>query len=218
MENCWKIIGVWGHKMPRCRELEKVIHCRNCETFIRAGRRLLDRDIDDEYRREWTDIIAAPKEREIVGTFSVVVFRVGKEWLALRTRIFAEIVESARFHSIPHHKSHVLMGIVNIHGEIQLCVSLKSLLGIDDNVREKEERKIPKRMMVINDGGDQWVFPVDEVCGIYPLQPGMLENIPVTVSKTAATYSRGIFQWNNTDIAFLDDERLLYGLARSIKI
>jgi chemotaxis signal transduction protein len=58
---------------------------------------------------------------------------------------------------------------------------------------------------------------VDEVYGIYPLHPGLLENIPVTVSKTASTYSRGIFQWNNSDVAFLDDERLLYGLARSIK-
>ncbi len=215
MENCWKIIGVWGRETPRCPELEKVIHCRNCEIFIRAGRRLLDRDIDDEYRREWTEIIAAAKEQEIVGTFSVVIFRVGKELLALRTQLFAEIVESARFHSIPHHKSPVLKGIINVHGEIQLCVCLRTLLGINEKITE--ERKIPKRMMVINDGADQWVFPVDEVYGIYPLHPGLLENIPVTVSKTASTYSRGIFQWNNSDVAFLDDERLLYGLARSIK-
>lgn len=214
MKNCWKTIGVWGHEKPRCIKLEKTIHCRNCDIFIRAGRKLLDHDIDEEYRKEWTQIIASDKDEEIIGMISVVIFRIGKEWLALRTQLFAEIVESAKFHRIPHHKSPVLMGIVNVHGEIQLCVSLKTLLGIDN----EGEQKISKRMMVINDGADQWVFPVDEVYGIYPIHPSMLENIPVTVSKAASTYSRGIFQWNNTDVAFLDDEQLLYGLARSIKI
>jgi chemotaxis-related protein WspD len=215
MDNCWKHIGVWGSETPRCPELEKVIHCRNCDVFIQAVRSLLDRDVDETYRKEQTDIISAAKEEEISGTFSVIIFRVGKEWLALRTRIFAEIIESARFHSLPHHKSPVLKGVVNVHGEIQLCVSLRSLLGSEESGGKLS--KLPKRMMVINDGSDKWAFPVDEVYGIYQLHPERLENIPVTVSKAASTFSRGIFQWNKTDVSFLDEERLMYGLARSIK-
>jgi chemotaxis-related protein WspD len=221
-EKCWKIEGVWGHKRPRCSELDRVIHCRNCEIFVQAGRRLLDHEIDEKYQQEWTDIIAAPKEEEVAGTFSVVIFRIGKEWLALKTQVFAEIIESAKFHTLPLRKSRILLGVINVHGEIQLCVSLQTLLGIE--AEDRKHRQLPRRLMVINDGSDQWVFPVDEVYGIYPLHPVVLENIPVMLGKSPSAYSRGIFRWKKkdtdkmlTDVAFLDDERLLYGLARNIK-
>lgn len=215
-ENCWKHIGVWGNEKPRCIELQKVIHCRNCEVFIRFGRKLLDHDIDEAYQQAWTEIVSAPKEEEMSGTFSVVVFRIGREWLSLRTQVFAEIIESAKFHSLPLRKSKILLGIINVHGEIQLCVSLQTLLGIEADTQE-EHRSLPRRLMVINDNNDQWVFPVDEVYGIYPLHPVMLENVPVMVGKASSTYSKGIFKWKENDVAFLDDERLLYGLARNIK-
>ena len=40
---CWRRIGVWGSERPRCIELEKVVHCRNCAVFAQAAREVFER-------------------------------------------------------------------------------------------------------------------------------------------------------------------------------
>lgn len=216
-EYCWKRIGVWGREQPRCKLLEETIHCRNCDVFSRAGRKLLERELSPEYMEEWTEIMAAKKEDDLPGTISVVIFRIEEEWIALRTQLFVEIVDPDRLHShiLPHRRNPVLMGIINVHGDIQLCVSLKDLLGIEDNISEKEERKIYKRMMVISGGSHKWVFPVNEIHGIHRIHPSMFKNVPVTVAKAQSSFTRNIFKWKKKHVAFLDDELLLYSLTRS---
>lgn len=218
-ENCWKTIGVWGREHPRCELLNETIHCRNCEIFRRAGRKLLERELPPEYREEWTDVMSAKKDEDLPGTMSVVIFRIEEEWIALRTQLFDEIIDPDRLHShiLPHRKNPVLQGVINVHGDIQLCVSLKELLGIEDNVAKKKERRIYKRMMVISSGGHKWVFPVNEIHGIHRIHPSMFQNVPVTVAKAQSSFTRNIFKWNDRHVAFLDDELLLYSLTRSVQ-
>lgn len=217
--DCWKRIGVWGNEKPRCSRLEEVIHCRNCEIFTQAGRNLLERSLPEKYQKEWTEVMSARKEEDIPGTVSVIIFRIEEEWLALRTRVLAEVIdpENLYSHSLPHRRNPVLMGIINVHGEIQLCVSLKSLLGIENSPREKQARKANKRMVVVNSNSGQWVFPVDEILGIYRIHPGTFQNVPVTVAKAQSTFTKGIFNWEDRHVAFLDDDLLLYALVRNMQ-
>jgi chemotaxis-related protein WspD len=216
-ENCWKRIGVWGKETPRCAELKRVIHCRNCEVFTQSGRNLLERDLPEEYKEEWTQILVEKKE-EFPGTLSVVIFRIQKEWLGLPASLFAEIIEPGTVHSLPHSKNQALMGVINVHGEIQLCVSLQRLLGLETEEPQKDEgRERYKRMMVVNKDGNQWVFPVDEIHGIHHVRPDRFQNVPVTVAKAKSTFTKGIFKWDDKYVAFLDDELLLYTLARSMQ-
>lgn len=221
MENCWKRIGVWGQEEPRCPRLKDVIHCRNCEIYTQAGRNLLERELPEDYKEEWTDVLAAKKKEELVGTVSVVIFRIEGEWLALSTQLLEEIIDAEHVnklvHALPHRDNPVLTGIINVHGEIRLCVSMKELLGLEDEQpKGHEERTIYKRMMVINKEGNQWVFPVDEILGIHRVHPQMFQNVPVTVSKAKSTFTKDLFRWNNNYVAFLDDELLLYKLTKSV--
>lgn len=219
MENCWKRVGVWGKERPRCPVLEQMIHCRNCEVFTRAGRNLLERELPDEYRNEWTDLMAAKKDEDIPGTVSAVIFRIEEEWLAMRTQVFAEVIdpENIRAHSLPHRKNPILTGVINVHGEIQLCVSLKEMLGIEESSVERKDRKSSRRMIVINSDKGQWVFPADEIEGIHRVHPGAFQNVPVTVAKSQSTFTKGIFRWKNRNTAFLDDELLIYSLIRNVQ-
>ncbi|MDM8550475.1 chemotaxis protein CheW [Desulfobacterales bacterium HSG2] len=234
-EGCWKTIGVWGSEEPRCPALERVIHCRNCDIFTQAGRKLLERDLPEEYKNEWTDVMAAEKEEDLPGTISVVIFRIEEEWLALPTQVLAEIIdpENLRSHSLPHRNNPILIGIINVHGEIQVCVSIRELLDIESvseepapdvfpikdvgNRYQGADRKILKRMIVVNSEGGQWVFPVNEIYGIHRIHPKTFENVPVTVAKAQSTYTKGIFDWQGKHVALLDHDLLLYSLLKNIQ-
>jgi chemotaxis-related protein WspD len=216
IQNCWKRIGVWGTEQPRCERLETVIHCRNCEVFTQAGRSLLERELPEGYVREWTEVFAAKKQEEPAGAISLLIFRIGPEWLALPALLFAEIVEPAPAHKVPHRRNPALLGVVNVHGEVQLCVSLRHLLGIQDDPQAQSAYAY-RRMVVLQRGGRRWVFPADEIHGIQRISPTLLQPPPVTVSKSGAGFSRGIFVWEGRHVALLDDELVLYRLSRSVQ-
>lgn len=214
---CWKQIGVWGKDEPTCPELQEVIHCRNCEVFTRAGRNLLERELPEDYQDQWGQVLLAKKEEEPEGSIPVVIFRVEGEWMAIPARLFAEITEMRKPHTLPHRKSPVLMGVVNVHGEVHLCISLKQLMGLEEQEgKEAQGGRSRERMMVVNKDGDFWVFPVREVHGIQHLHPSMFQNVPVTVSKSRSAFTRAIFRWQNRHVALLDDELLFYSLKKSI--
>ncbi len=222
MENCWKHIGVWGQdERLTCPELARVIHCRNCEVFTRAGRTLFERAIPQGYKETWTDVLALEKEEELPGTVSVVIFRIEGEWLALSTHVFEEIINVEQMdsvvHHVPHRKNPVLIGVINVHGEIWLCVSLQELLGLEHFHRQEKENMLYKRMMVIQKDGERWVFPVDEIHGIYRIHPNTFQNVPVTIAKSKSTFTKSIFQWDKKQVAFLDDDMLLHNLGKSVK-
>lgn len=221
-ENCWKHIGVWGgEERLSCPELAKVIHCRNCDVFMRAGRTLLERDLPQDYTREWTEALASKKEEELPGTVSVVIFRLEHEWLALSTQLFEEIIDveqgQSLLHTIPHRKNPALLGLINVHGEIRLCVSLKDLLKLEKAEELPERITLHQRMIVIQRNGEQWVFPVDEIQGISRIHPKNFQNVPVTVAKAKTTFTHMIFEWKQHQVALLDEERLLHTLTRSVQ-
>ncbi|MBC8419393.1 MAG: chemotaxis protein CheW [Desulfobacterales bacterium] len=217
-DRCWKRIGVWGKEEPRCPELKQVIHCRNCDLFTQAGRNLLERDLPDEYMNEWGQVLLEKKGEEPIGMFPVVTFRIEGEWLALPAQLFAEIIDMVSIHSLPHRKRQVLQGVVNVHGEIHICVSLEHLIGLEkEEEGEEEVKRVHERMMVVSKDGDQWVFAVKEVHGIHHVHPSLFQNVPVTIAKSKSAFTKGIFTWQDKHVALLDDEILFYTLKRSIQ-
>ena len=124
---CWNRIGVKGDRS--CPELPKVIHCRNCPVFAEAGEHLYDRPPPAGYSDEWANRIAGPGQSVGGRTLPVVVFRVGSEWLALDVGLAVEVAPVRTIRRVPHQTDEVLVGLVNIRGELQLAVSLQRLLG-----------------------------------------------------------------------------------------
>src|SRR5690349_21072075 len=114
--DCWNSIGTQGNSS--CAELEKVIHCRNCAIYSRAALQLLNRPLPEGYRREWTEHLARPSDLARGARTSTVVFRLHGQWFALPTYLLQEVAEQRAVHSIPHRRQGVLLGLVNIRGEL----------------------------------------------------------------------------------------------------
>jgi chemotaxis-related protein WspD len=218
IENCWKRIGVWGEEeRSTCPVLDRVIHCRNCEVFTQAGRNLLERNLPRQYEEDWTQVFAEKKEEELPGTVSVVIFRIAEQWFALSAQLLEEVITLQPLHTVPHRTNPVLMGVINVHGEIHLCVSLKNILEVEDETDRPQKQSSHKRMIVVNKDHNRWVFPVDEIYGIHRIHPRTFENVPVTVAKAKTKFTKNLFKWEGTSVALLDDELLLYRLTRSVQ-
>jgi chemotaxis-related protein WspD len=215
---CWSLIGIWGN--ADCPRLAEMIHCRNCPEYSIQGQQLLDRDAPPGYVAEWTAILAEPKKTVSVDTVSVVVFRLADEWFALDVNVFQEIAASRVIRRLPHLTSTVLLGLVNIQGELLLTGSLDVLFGLAPRNRPSGDlntQQLTRRFMVTSNNGKRWVFPVDEVFGLHRLLRSSLEDIPVTLSRSLAAYSQGLFELEDRRVALLDTDMVFNALQRSIR-
>ena len=210
VDPCWVQIGVYGQS--NCPELSKFIHCRNCPVYSAAGIRLLDRPLPQDYRREWSAHFANEEKRSLRARSSAVVFRIASEWLALPTEAFQEVAENRRIHSLPHRRSGVVLGLVNVRGELLICVGLDRLIGIDMRAAKAENESATqsrrRRLLVVGWENSRLVFPVDEIEGVYRFQTKELKEPPATVTKSNLSYTRGLLLRNQKTIGLLDAESL----------
>lgn len=212
LDHCWQIIGVSGDRS--CSQLVDLVHCRNCLVYANAGRSLLEREVPAGYLTEWSNSLATTTH-QVSGNLAVMIFRIGREWLALAASLLKEVTPLAPIHTLPHRSNHILKGLVNIRGELQLCVSLGNLLGLEPNLSDPERNyTIYQRMIVVEKEGNRWVFAVDEIEGIHRIDRADLKNLPATLSHAKETYTQGILHWQQRYVGYLDDELLFYTLNR----
>lgn len=218
VESCWNSIGVLGsaNDSGTCPKLTEMIHCRNCPVFIDAGNSLLNCPLPGGYMEEWTEIIGREKDSLAKNNISIIIFRIGKEYLALRSAIFREIVNPRKIHKVPHRSDDVFLGMTNIRGELQLCFSLKALIGESANGETASVEDASAKMLVIQNGGKCWVFPVDQVLGVLRCNDSLAQNVPVTVSKSSGTFTQKVLHHDRREIGLLDDELLIFSLQRKI--
>jgi chemotaxis-related protein WspD len=215
--DCWNAIGVLGN--ATCPELPRVVHCRNCPIYAAAGRQLLERKPAEAYLREWTDVLT--REQEEVGsadTLSVLIFRLDTVWLALPTQVCKEVTEMRPIHTLPHRSGRILRGLVNIRGEILLCVSLGHLLGLAP-AQEPDETKRQEtctRLVVMEKARDCWVFLADEIHGLHYFHPRALQPVPATADTARPAYTGGTLVWCDKSVGYLDPELLFTALHREV--
>jgi chemotaxis-related protein WspD len=204
---CWSEIGVFSAGAPSCPLLEKVVHCQNCEVYSAAGRTLFEREAPGEYAQEWTRGLRLGKPTEQGDSLSLLVFRLGAEWLALTTTTLAEVSDVKAIHSLPHRTDSVLLGLVNVRGRLLLCISLAELLGVDQHAKEapRAASLAYRRMIVVRSGSDRWAFPVDEIDGVRRFRPRHLREPPVTVAKGLAHFTSSVVEF--TEDVLLASER-----------
>jgi chemotaxis-related protein WspD len=227
--DCWNRIGVNGDRS--CPELTTVGHCHNCPVFAAAGRRFLDAPPPPGYREEWAARLAPPLEESDTDLRSVLIFRLGEEWLALPVGVLVEVTGPRPVHRVPH-RGGLLAGLVNIRGELHLCVRLGQLLGLTTPAETKghppEEpgpagapaeagRAGPTRMLVVRRDSDSWVFPVDEVDQVQRFPARELKPAPATLARALAKLSRGVFFWGERAIGYLDDATLFQTVRARVR-
>ncbi|MEM6404869.1 MAG: chemotaxis protein CheW, partial [Cyanobacteria bacterium P01_D01_bin.116] len=104
----------------------------------------------------------------------------------------------------------ILRGLVNIRGELHLCISLNNLLNlkVGDINNQSINPVVYSRMLLIQKTGKAWVFAVDEVYGIHRFDSAELRNSPKNMVQIHETFSKGFFQWKEHSVSYLDDELL----------
>jgi chemotaxis-related protein WspD len=212
IRDCWNSKGVAGDRS--CGELAQFIHCRNCPVYSGAAVRLLNRALPADYQRERTDHFAEPKKLVGLGRISVVIFRIGPEWLALPTPLFQEVAERRPRHSLPHRRHGIVLGLVNIRGELVICVSASRLLGLEPEAGEHHPGC--DRLLVANWNGHRLAFPVDEVRGIHRYHPHELKAVPATLARAAQSYTQGVLAWGDKSVGRLNEELFFSALNRSL--
>lgn len=222
-DGCWHRIGVTGDRS--CPELERHVHCRNCPVFTAAARGFFERPAPAGYLAEWSSWLTdgspdAPAPRgESAGDdddegavarregTSVLIFRLGVEALAFRTRAVAEVTAPRPVHRVPHRSGRLLAGLVHLQGRAQLCVSLHGLLGI-------ELPGPPQRLVVLRDRrrAETWAFGADEVTGIRRVPRDQWGPVPSTLANPAVGFSEAVLTWDGRAIGLLDERRVFDGL------
>ena len=213
VNDCWNKIGVRGD--GSCPELARYVHCRNCPVYFAGAMALLDRPAPSDYLAEWTNHFAEPKQAKESATHSAMIFRIGAEWLALPTQVVSEVTNALTIHSLPHRRSGVVIGLANVRGELVVCASLAHVLAVGAAAEIKPHTQ-HARLLVIRREGVRMVCPVDEVHGIHRFQSRELQEVPTTIVKAAASYSKAILSWDKHSVGLLDEERLFSMLKRSI--
>jgi chemotaxis-related protein WspD len=214
VHTCWNETGVYGN--ASCGDLKKFNHCRNCPVYSAAAVQLLDRPLLPEYRREWTERFCQPRQVTAPPKASGLVFRIHVEWLAMPTEALQEVAEHRPIHSLPHRRQGSVLGLVNIRGELLICVSLGHVLGLEQTPPAHTLRRACGRLLVTNWDGHRLVLAADEVQGIHRFQLSGLQEPPATLVKSRHSYTQGLLTWQGRTVGFLDAERLFAALNRSL--
>jgi chemotaxis-related protein WspD len=204
IDACWNRIGIQGDKS--CVELPQHSHCRNCPRFSQAAALLLDRDLPVDH-----DALPVARTGEEAGHGrgeSLMVFRLGAEWFALPTLVLDEIILLRTIHSLPHRGHPGLLGLVNVRGELVICVSMAQLLIGALPTAEHG------RLIVARHDKRRLAFPVDEVRHVRYHDAGQLQPVPVTLARSAQAYTRGLLTWEGAQVGRLDEDLVFAAMER----
>ncbi|WP_374443192.1 chemotaxis protein CheW [Pseudomonas panipatensis] len=208
LDDCWNRIGVRGDKS--CARLAEHVRCLNCPVFAAAATRLLDRYVLGDEAAEATSVEPA-EAVEALGE-AHLLFRLGAEWLALRTLALVEVAPACPVHSLPHPRSPALLGVANVHGTLVACLSLAELLGLAPAAAPEEGGRRVPRMLILAAAGGPIVAPVDEVDGIHPLNPARERSLQAGSSR----FTQDVLLWRSRSVRLLDHQALLAAATRSL--
>jgi chemotaxis-related protein WspD len=216
---CWNRIGVQGDRT--CPQLEQFIHCRNCPVFAAGAQGFFERPAPEGYLADWAGWLASSAEPETRGAdlandegavisgevVSVLIFRLGEEWLAFRAQVVAEVTLPRPLHRVPGRSNNVFLGLVNLDGQIQLCVSLHALLGITASAA------MP-RLVVLRDQdrAETWTFAADQVLKVQRVPRSRWRSPPTTLVNPAVGFSEAVLSQSDRSIGLLDEQRIFKSL------
>jgi chemotaxis-related protein WspD len=143
---------------------------------------------------------------------SVLIFRLGEEWLAFPTKAVAEVTTPRPVHMIPHRSNTVLTGIVSLQGQNQLFVSLHGLLGATAT------SPTSPRLVVLRDAdrAETWAFAADDVVGVRRVPRSQWRTVPSTLINPAVGFSQAVLSWDGRTVGLLDEQRVFTAL-RSLR-
>lgn len=216
LADCWNQIGVAGDQS--CPKLVQHIHCRNCEVYAGAARRNLQRPVTDDYREHWAGHFRQVQSQRVADDSAALVFRIGREWLALPATMIDSVAPEVPGHRLPHRSGAGLLGIVNVGGKLLPLVSLATLLGIDDSDAPKAGgRHTFARLVVVQSENQTFALPVADLHGIVRYAASTLGLPAATINKGMVRYLTGVLTRDELHIGVLDAALLGHQMARLLR-
>jgi chemotaxis-related protein WspD len=210
--DCYKRIGVQGDRS--CPELREHSHCRNCPVYAAIARGFFDREPPGDHggssAHRSSESAAGAAELE-----SWLIFRAGVEWLALPTPMLDEVARVPLVRSLPHRRGGAVLGLVNVRGELVVCVSLLQVLGAEAARSDADRARSQQRLLVLRRGASRFAAPVDEVHGTRRIGESELMPPPATIGRSRRAFTRRVLPWADKTVGCLDHEALFSALEQS---
>lgn len=190
----------------------------NHKTFLSSGtrlntERLLDRPLPEGALEEAARLLATPERATSRDTASLFVFRLGGEWFGLPCGIIEEITDYRKAHSLPHRRSALVEGMVNIRGRLVVCVSLAQLLGVAEAAPGTPS--LP-RLVVLQREERQLAMAVAHAHGVETYDPAAVIPPPATLDMAARTFTTGMISLCGLTVARLDADLLFAKLTEEL--
>jgi chemotaxis-related protein WspD len=197
---------------------------REAAAAAQTARDLLDRPLPPGYREEWarhfarSDRGVAAQDTTSEDSKTVMIFRLGEEWLALPTGILHDVVEPKPIRSLPHRRDAIVLGLVNIRGELLLCVSLHALLHIEQDKSTPHAARADslRRLVVMGRKDRRLAFVADEMHGVRRYDRSAALAVPATISLAASAFTTSMLNWEGRSVGCLDETLVLDMLDRSL--
>ncbi len=204
-EHCWRKIGVQGGDHS-CERLIEVLHCRNCPVYAAAARRLLDRESPLEVDDGLQDL------RRGASASTALVFRLGQQWLGLPPALVAEVAANPPVRRLAHRTDGRIEGVVNVRGELRLCVSLVELLGLG----RRGNAPPSARLVLVEDDSGPLAFRCDEMRGLLPYTEDGIEAPPDTLPAPLDACVKALLPFGAGHIALLDGDAVSRLLRKAV--
>jgi chemotaxis-related protein WspD len=123
---------------------------------------------------------------------------------------------------LPHRQHRAVLGVVNVQGELLVCLSLAHLLGFEADAnagaaaRDDRARHDLPRLLVISRAEEHAVFPVHQVDGVHRIATASFCPPPATLSHAAAAHTRAVAPWRGMSVGLLDADALFDTLNGSL--
>jgi chemotaxis-related protein WspD len=205
-EHCWRKIGVQGGDHS-CERLIEVLHCRNCPIYAAAARRLLDRESPLELDEDGLQDV-----RRGASASTALVFRLGQQWLGLPPSLVAEVAANPPVRRLAHRTNGRIEGVVNVRGELRLCVSLVELLGLG----RRGSAPPSARLVLVEDDSGPLAFRCDEVRGLLPYTEDSIEAPPDTLPAPLDGCVRALLPSSSGHVALLDGDAVTRLLRKAV--
>lgn len=170
---------------------------------------------DDDALDRATEHYARPRDEAAAPTASVVVFRIGREWLAMPTSALDRVGEVVPVHTIPHRRRGLSPGLVTVNGDIVVHLSLSALLSMDGVPAAPAGPSTP-RLLVFGDERGRLAITADEVWGVYHYRAEELRPVPSTLTRALVSYARAVLEVDGRSTGVLDGPRVLDALSAGL--
>ncbi|MDB4884803.1 MAG: cheW-like domain protein [Gemmatimonadetes bacterium] len=179
----------------------------------------LDLPLDADTLDAATAHYAAVRDDRRRATSSILVFRLGAEWLGLPTSSFDRVGEPRPVHSLPHRGGALAAGLVPVGGDLVIHLSLASLLGIAaaPTVAAADRAGIAMaRLVVLADAAGRVAFTADEVLGVHEFDVAQLRPLPSTLARSLVSYTSALVQVGAHPVGVLDGPRVMTAVSAAL--